>query len=363
VAEVEDGFPLEVDVIVLAPGAGRALAGTDSAIAGFLKSGVRVLALGLDETEAEEILPFEVGMRREEHIAASFEPGRAGSFAAGIGPADVHDRDPREIPLVRSGAEVIGNGVLAAAMDGKVVFCQLVPWEASRARGAVSSFEVAERDAPEGNRSASVKVGTVSRRGARLGQRVGGLEPGKTYTLAVLARGVGGAARARLEVERSGRPQERAARGEEELIPEGEWREIHLEFRVESPLDDEGWFPCVSSAEEGTMLRLDGLRLHEGAHVPGKLPGGARNLLANPGFEEGTRAWTLDVLERHNARKTFRRASFLVARLLANLGAAGRTPLLERFGSPAGPAERRWLEGFYLDEPEEWDDPYRFFRW
>ena len=23
----------------------------------------------------------------------------------------------------------------------------------------------------------------------------------------------------------------------------------------------------------------------------------------------------------------------------------------------------RWLEGLYLDVPEAWDDPYRFFRW
>jgi hypothetical protein len=27
------------------------------------------------------------------------------------------------------------------------------------------------------------------------------------------------------------------------------------------------------------------------------------------------------------------------------------------------PAVGRWLEGFYLDVPAEWDDPYRFFRW
>jgi hypothetical protein len=27
------------------------------------------------------------------------------------------------------------------------------------------------------------------------------------------------------------------------------------------------------------------------------------------------------------------------------------------------PKQGRWLEGFYLDAPEEWDDPYRFFRW
>jgi hypothetical protein len=47
------------------------------------------------------------------------------------------------------------------------------------------------------------------------------------------------------------------------------------------------------------------------------------------------------------------------------LGATGSTPLLERFHSPldTSKAEKRWLEGFYMDVPEEWDDPYRFFRW
>jgi len=47
----------------------------------------------------------------------------------------------------------------------------------------------------------------------------------------------------------------------------------------------------------------------------------------------------------------------------ANLGAAGETPLLDRFKRPVDAAEKRWLSGFYLDEPQEWDDPYRFFRW
>ena len=42
---------------------------------------------------------------------------------------------------------------------------------------------------------------------------------------------------------------------------------------------------------------------------------------------------------------------------------AGETPVLGRFGSPAKAGERRWLDGLYLDVPEEWDDPYRFFRW
>jgi hypothetical protein len=47
------------------------------------------------------------------------------------------------------------------------------------------------------------------------------------------------------------------------------------------------------------------------------------------------------------------------------MGAAGSTPVLARFRSPveASRSERRWLDGLYLDVPEEWDDPYRFFRW
>jgi len=27
------------------------------------------------------------------------------------------------------------------------------------------------------------------------------------------------------------------------------------------------------------------------------------------------------------------------------------------------PTQGRWREGLYLDVPQEWDDPYRFFRW
>jgi len=67
--------------------------------------------------------------------------------------------------------------------------------------------------------------------------------------------------------------------------------------------------------------------------------------------------------EQHNLKRTFRRTSFAVGRLLANLGAGGATPLLPRFTAPAPAGEKRWLDGLYVDTPEEWDDPYRFFRW
>jgi len=41
------------------------------------------------------------------------------------------------------------------------------------------------------------------------------------------------------------------------------------------------------------------------------------------------------------------------------------TPLLNRFHDPIGnlTTDDRCLSGLYVDQPEEWDDPYRFFRW
>jgi hypothetical protein len=141
-------------------------------------------------------------LKKAEHIATSFEPFGQSSPLAGVGPADVHNRDPRELPLVSGGARVIGDGVLARSESGNVVFCQLAPWQ-------------------------------------------------------------------------------------------------------------------------------------------------------------------FDGPKQANLKRTHRRTSFLASRILGNLGVSGATPLLERFNRPADASkpEPRWLQGFYLDQPEEWDDPYRFFRW
>ncbi len=76
--------------------------------------------------------------------------------------------------------------------------------------------------------------------------------------------------------------------------------------------------------------------------------------------------WQFSDTNQMNMRRTIRRTSFAESRLLANMGASGATPLLERFHrAGATPSEKRWLTGFYLkqDQPQEWDDPYRFFRW
>ena len=59
-----------------------------------------------------------------EHIAAYFDPFPYGSPFAGISPADVHNRDPRKVPLLPNGA---CGGLLA--VEGNSVHMQLAPWQ------------------------------------------------------------------------------------------------------------------------------------------------------------------------------------------------------------------------------------------
>ena len=198
-------------VLVVGPGGGQKLAGRVAEIANWLRAGGHVLAIGLEQEDANVLLPFKVAMTKAEHISACFEPFGMDSLLAGIGPADVHNRDPRELPLVSGGAKIVGDGVLAKMEDANILFCQLVPWQ-------------------------------------------------------------------------------------------------------------------------------------------------------------------FDGSKQFNLKRTYRRASFLVSRLLANMGVAGSTPLLDRFHhvgyAPHTAKFRKWYaeicipyNGLYLDQPEEWDDPYRFFRW
>jgi hypothetical protein len=355
-------------------GGGEKLAANAAAIAEFLKAGGNLLALGLDQSEANAFLPFKVAMKKAEHIAAFFEPAGKDSLLAGVGPADVHNRAPRDIPLVTGGAAVVGNGVLAKALQANVVFCQFPPYTVSRAEGAVPSFVVNGDDAAHGKQSALVTLGSVTGQGGQFGQSVKGkqIRVGKTYTFAALVKPLGGPVLARLEIERPVRPWDRAVKGPDVRVEEGPWTELHVTFKVEKPFD-EGWFAYLSCAQEGARLRADSFRLYEGAYVPDKArdagaqaaPAGPQNLLTNPSFETGTEGWQFSYHEQHSLRRTFRRSSFQLARLLANMGVAAPTPLLARFSSPVtmSKPEKRWLDALYLDQPEEWDDPYRFFRW
>lgn len=202
VQRYESGKLSSDQVLIVGPRGAERLAQDATAIAGWLKGGGHLLAIGLDENDVRALSFSKVRLRKVEHISAYFEPPSIQSPLTGVGPADVHNRDPRKLPLVTSGATVFGNGVLATEKNMNVVFCQLAPWH------------------------------------------------------------------------------------------------------------------------------------YGGSQQP-------------------------------NLRKTYRRSSYLVSRLLANMGVAGSTPITTRFHAPVNTdsAQKRWQDGLYFDRPEEWDDPYRFFRW
>jgi len=343
--EYAGGAPAPEQVLIVGSGGGAQLAPHKGAIASWLKAGGHVLAVGLDEADANAFLPFKVRMKEREHIASFFEPFGKDSLLAGVSPADVHNRDPRELPLVSGGATVVADGVLAQARNANVVFCQLAPHSVSKAQGARPSLAISGEDAVDGKQSALLTMGTVS--WGQFGQKVQAGQVGRTYTFAVFVKALGGPVRARLEVERAGNPWDRAVRGEDVLASANEWTELHVTFKVRKPCP-EGWSAYIHCAQEGARFRADLFRLYEGDYVPGRAPAqraatsvasGGQNLFTNPSFEAGTEPWRFSYrTEQHNLRRTYRRASFLVTRLLANMGVSGETPLLGRFATPVAEA-------------------------
>ncbi len=371
------GGKLSADqALVVGPGGGRELAGSVAAVADFVKAGGHVLALGLDGEEASSFLPLKVTTRKAEHIASYFEPPASDSLLAGVGPADVHNRAPRELPLVAGGATPIGNGVLAKAENLNVVFCQLLPQEVNSALGTPTAFTAGRDEA--GKPGALVTMGPLTVQGARLGQRVAGAEAGKTYTLAVRAKALGQDLSARLGLERSARrrgrfsrgggappaaPPEPLPQGEDVRLKAGEWTELHLTFAADESAA-QGILAYLSCSQPGGRLWIDGFRLYEGDYVQSQQADHpVETLLENGDFATGEEPWQFDFTQQRNVKRTYRRASCLVTRLLANMGAAGETRLLEHVSRPVADGEQRWLDGLYVDVPEAWDDPYRFFRW
>jgi beta-galactosidase len=121
--------PAAGQVLVLGPGAAEVLSAGATSVSAWIRRGGRTLALALGQEEARALLPFPVRMEVGEHISCCYAPPGPHSPLAGVGCGEFMIRDPRAVPLVTGGAEVMGNGVIALAADGNVVLCQLAPWE------------------------------------------------------------------------------------------------------------------------------------------------------------------------------------------------------------------------------------------
>jgi hypothetical protein len=139
-------------------------------------------------------------------------------------------------------------------------------WHMDRAAKTVAQFTVDDKEAAAGSRSVLVSLGEVDEWGAQFGQSMEAPAVGKTCTYAVLGRSVKEPVTVRLEIERRGKPYDRAAASEPITLATSGWTELHVTFKVDKPFS-EGWFAYVSCKQPGAEFRLDMFRLYEGPYV------------------------------------------------------------------------------------------------
>jgi len=140
-------------------------------------------------------------------------------------------------------------------------------WRMDKGKGTNARFAVEEGDAADGRRSMRVEIRTVGEWGSQFGQTVEPGTRGKTYTFAVIAKSVGRAVRVQLEIERAGKPYDRALRSPALTLTPEKWTELHATFTVEKDFP-QGWFAYISCREANVTYRCDAFRLTEGAYVP-----------------------------------------------------------------------------------------------
>jgi beta-galactosidase len=92
-ASYEGGKLSAEQVLIVGPGGGQKLSANAAAIGEWLNAGGHLLAIGVEQVDMGALLP-DVTMKKAEHIAAYFEPFGTASPLAGVGPADVHNREP-----------------------------------------------------------------------------------------------------------------------------------------------------------------------------------------------------------------------------------------------------------------------------
>jgi len=361
-------------VLLVGQEGSKVLAPHRNKVVDFLNTGGTILTLGLTGEECREFLPHPVQTVDREFLTAVFpHPHRESAFV-GVSPADVHNRTACSVPLVTSGADPIAEGLLAETVlpnGGRIVFFQLPPYRLTKAEGRLARFEVNTTEAFEGKASALVSAGTTTEFGLQFGQAIKfSPEVGATYTFAAWVKPISEPVTLRLEVERAGSPWDRAIRGEPVTIPADQWSEVYVTFRCQKPFP-EGWQAYLACWQDGAVFRVDALRLYKGEYQPYHRdrtvadPSLAppENLLKNAGFEEGPQGFFFQHRDQYNVRRTYRRLTYALSRVLANLGVPAECPILDRLANPPEKNEKRYLTGLYADEPEEWDDPYRFFRW
>ncbi|MCY2988866.1 MAG: carbohydrate binding domain-containing protein [Planctomycetota bacterium] len=160
---------------------------------------------------------------------------------------------PRQVPQ-----NLFGNASFEEGRD---------QWQLDLGGKTVGRFTVDDQERGAGQRSALLSLGQVDDWGVQFGQRMDALATGKTVTFAVLGKSTKAPTTVRLEIERRGKPWDRAAASSPVALSQDAWQELHVTFRVEKAFP-EGWFAYVSCQQPNAEFRLDMFRLYEGEYVP-----------------------------------------------------------------------------------------------
>ena len=141
------------------------------------------------------------------------------------------------------------------------------PWRMDKGGKTAARFAVVADGAFEGQRCALVAIDRVEEWGTQFGQAVEPGGKGKTYTFAVMAKAVKAPVTVDLQIERRGKPYDRAARSGKFALEPGKWSELHVTFKVEKDFP-QGWFAYISCTQPNAQYRADAFRLYEGDYVP-----------------------------------------------------------------------------------------------
>lgn len=372
-------------VLIVGRGGEKLLADNKQSLAQWLKAGGQMLALELDAEQANAFLPAPIATTKREYIAACFKPLGVDSLFAGVGPADVHNRDPRVLPLVSGGAEIVADGLLAQTATNRVVFCQLAPYAVvpgvnpvrrpNVGEGADSSFERWNSQQQNLRKTFRKLSFLVTRLLANMGVR------GQTPLLSRFGSPViGGQGKSivknsafRFDTDNDGNPDDWQLDGGSKLVtfalemtgsdagdrclritgpkPRGSEKMSVMVAQGDVPVDKDQWYSISLKAK---AKGLDGTDI---------------NLAL-----QDTSSWrSLFDYQHFTPNDTWREFSFLVQ---ANATAHRKTRFQIWYDKPgtlwlddirmtpcAAPTQGRFSRGLYVDEPQEWDDPYRFFRW
>ncbi len=363
------------DALIVDSGGHRELANHATAIGKWIEAGGHVLTLGLNEREANTFLPTEVEMEDQEHIATWFEPFGRRSLLAGVSPADVHNAAPRNMPLL-IGDVAIGNGVLGQIKDTHIAFAQMPPYNILTAGAARKVPESTEPGAVTKQHNLKRTYRRASFLTNRLLANMGVAAPTpilKRFSTPVtesegptIVRNGNFA----LDANADDIPDEwelspSATQARERITgPDSNWA-----LRMTSPPTDDDKKPSVMLAQYGVpMKEAQWYRISFSAK--------AEDMDATdiPVTITNTAKWrSLFDYQRFTPESKWKQFQFEVqskdtveekTRLQIWYEGAGTLWLSDIQVEPIpNPTQGRWLEGLYADTPEEWDNPYRFFRW